>query len=295
MSEGLFFCFLTSFFTTAVAISLSYIARKRLDVVAVMTVASVIIAGSLWLFRTDFSYFNQTRRLGELIIVMLLAGAFTTSAAMVGQRAMRSGHHGIVWIISQSAIVLSFLFGTFWMAEPVTPRKLGGMLVVVFSFVLIGVNKSTGTSRESESRRMNWKIWAFLNFFLVGSFQILSALPSYWPAWTDPAQLRPALGNTGMAMSYLVLMLVQRRFPGRRELLLGLGIAVVALPITVTQYMALDALAVVNRVSLAFPLIIGVSMVLFLTYSLFFLKEPTSRGSLIGLATAIAGIVLLSI
>ncbi|MCK5739522.1 hypothetical protein KAH55_10085, partial [bacterium] len=188
MSQGLLFCFLTSVAMTAVAISLSYIARKRLVVVAVMTVASIVIAGSLWVFWTDFSRITQTPQLMELSLVLLSAGIISTCIALVGQKAMRSGHHGIIWIISQSAILLSFLFGIIGMGEPATFRKIAGMLVVMVSFILIGLNKSSGKTAVSGSSHLSWKMWAFINFFLVGLFQILSALPSYWPDWADPAR-----------------------------------------------------------------------------------------------------------
>lgn len=273
----------------------SYAARRSLDFVAIMAVATFLGASLSWLFMSKPQMiFNGTAsRFGELTLVMISSGIIGTIGVIIMQKAMRSGHHGIVWTISQFALIVPFLFGVIVFHEPTTLLKNLGMLCVLASFFAFGLGQSR-TDHQADKSFLFWFPLTLIAFFILGIHQTITLVPGFWQNWEDSANLRGALINTGFFLSYLFAMIYSRRLPNRAALKLGFlsGIFVFVSPITL--FGSMDFLEKINMLSMVYPLAVGICIITFVIYSTLFLKEKSSFSTLAGIGAGIAGLMLIS-
>ena len=209
------------------------------------------------------------------------------------QKAMRSGHHGIVWTISQFALIVPFLFGVVIFREPTTLLKNLGILFVLVSFLAFGLDQSR-TNRQVDKSFHFWFPLTMIAFVVLGIHQTISLVPGFWHNWEDSANLRGALINTGFFMTYLIAVIFSGRLPSNRTVLkLGLlsGILVFISPITL--FGSMDLLAKVNMLSMVYPLTVGTCIIAFIIYSILFLKEKLSFTTFAGIGTGIAGLIFI--
>ncbi|MBN1349454.1 EamA family transporter [candidate division KSB1 bacterium] len=297
MLQGLLFIVLTGILWSIVGIVFGYIARKRFDFIAVMGISTPFNALMTWLFVADHQQlFNDgVSRTPELILVMVLSGIISVIAFIIMQQAMRIGHHGIIWTISQSAMVIPYLFGVLVFGESVPLLKGLGMLVILSSFVLLGIGKNSARLVHGAEAGTSWFILALVAFLLLGIHQSLTTLPTYWHNWQDSARLRIPLIYSGLALGYLTLMFLGRRIANRRELWLALILSAVGIPSNLMLYRGMDLLRQVNMVSISYPLALGITIASFVLYNLCIVREPTSKISLIGLVATVSGLVLISV
>ena len=75
---------------------------------------------------------------------------------------------------------------------------------------------------------------------------------------------------------------------------MALLLTVVGLSAQHCFFMAIDQLEKVNMVSLAFPLALGVCILSFLLYSVFFLKEKNSWRGWLGFSLTLTGMLILA-
>ena len=78
---------------------------------------------------------------------MLSSGIICSFGVILMQKGMRGGHHGIVFTISQSAMIIPFLCGIIIFGEKITLYQLAGMIFVLISFVAFGMG-------QGESKRV---------------------------------------------------------------------------------------------------------------------------------------------
>ena len=89
----------------------SICARKKFDIYSYLltnVIFSAIFTGVI-AASTGNGVFRRENVL--FIIVVMLAGVFNTSGALLMQRALQLGHHGIIFLIAQSAPVVPFIAG----------------------------------------------------------------------------------------------------------------------------------------------------------------------------------------
>ncbi|HEX9973309.1 MAG TPA: hypothetical protein VGD14_14650 [bacterium] len=296
MIEGMLLITLTGLIWCANGIIFSYAARRSLDFVAIMVIATFIGALLSWVFmsKPQMILNGTASRFGDLALVMLSSGIIGTIGVIIMQKAMRSGHHGIVWTISQFALIVPFLFGVIVFHEPTTLLKNIGILCVMASFLAFGSGQSR-SNHQADKSVLFWFPMTLLAFVILGIHQSITLIPGYWKNWQDVANVRGALINTGFFMSYLIALIFSRRLPNREALKLGLlsGIFVFISPITL--FGSMDLLAKANMLSMVYPLAVGTCIIAFIIYSALFLKEKSSFTTLAGIGAGIAGLMLISL
>lgn len=230
-------------------------------------------------------------RCGELILVLALSGLMQALGFWLMQRAMRNGPHALIWTLGQLALVVPFLANVLLWNEPMGLQRFAGLVLIALGVYLCGKSKEEGspTSVQAKSR---WVIPTFLAFACIGTSLSLCTLPSHWSDWEDSARLRVPLLMAFTCLGYLGLRgLAPRR---ERRNLWGYSAASAAgtLAGCAILFVAMDRLEPVRMVALAYPVALGICIVLFALYGRFVLAEPLSR---VGLAAAVSGLILISI
>lgn len=295
MVKGLLLLLTTGILWCCSGVLYSTVARKKLDFAAVMSVTTALNSLLCWLFFVDYEKMaNQPPgTVLRLAGIMFMVGILASTAFIIMQRAMKDGHHGIIWTISQSAMILPFSVGILMFHEPLLFWNGGGMLFVFFSFFLFGIQKNEKTSSRPKNSKWFWL--SLLTFFVLGSAQSLSTIPSYWPGWVDDANLRPPLMSAGFAIGYTAIMLSRKNRPTKETLKYSLLIICTSLPSYFASYASMDALSPFNKVSLVYPVGVGISIVGFVLYSLIILREHSTWSSRLGILFALTGLGLLAI
>ncbi|MCU0643916.1 MAG: hypothetical protein MUC94_06610 [bacterium] len=291
----MFLIVLTGLIWCANGIIFSYAARRSLDFVSIMVIATFLGSALCWIFLSEpHMILNGTAvRFGDLAVTMISSGILGTVGVILMQRAMRRGHHGIVWTISQFALIVPFLFGVIVFHEPTTLLKNLGLFFVLASFLAFGLGQSQSQRQQDKSFRF-WFPMTLVAFFILGIHQSITLIPGYWKNWDDVANLRGSLINTGFFISYLIAIIFSARLPNRAEIKLGLvsGIFVFISPITL--FGSMDLLKKANLLSMVYPLAVGICIIAFIIYSALFLKEKSSFSTLAGIVAGIAGLMLIS-
>jgi len=296
MIEGMFLITLTGLIWCGNGIIFSYAARKSLDFIAIMFTATLLGAILFWIFmsKPQMILNGTASRLSELAIIMLSSGIIGTIGVIIMQKAMRSGHHGIVWTISQFALIVPFFWGIIVFQEPTTLLKNIGILCVLTSFLAFGAGQSR-SQQQADKPILFWFPMTMLAFVILGIHQSISLIPGYWQNWEDSANLRGALINTGFFLSYLIAVIFSGRLPTNRTVLkLGLLSGVLVFISPITLFRSMDLLARANMLSMVYPLTVGTCIIAFIIYSILFLKEKSSFTTLAGIGVGIAGLILIS-
>jgi drug/metabolite transporter (DMT)-like permease len=295
MMKGLLLLFVTGVFWCICGVLYSTVSRKKLDFAVVMSVTTALNSLLCWLFFVDYEKLAEQGApiTLQLTGIMFLVGILSSLAFIIVLHAMKDGHHGIIWTISQSAMVIPFLVGILLFNEPLLFWNGGGMLLVFFSFLIFGLKKNAATI-ENPASSSKWFWLSLSSFFVLGAAQAFSTVPSYWPGWGDAANLRPPLMSAGFALGYSAVMFFRKKWPNQETLKYSLLIVVFTLPSYFTAYWSMDALAAFNKVSLVYPVSVGISIVGFSFYSLGFLREKSNWSSRFGMIFALAGLGLLA-
>jgi multidrug transporter EmrE-like cation transporter len=149
-------------------------------------------------------------------------------------------------------------------------------------------------SKHGRSKPLSWFPYALGAFLGLGSLQTMMSVPSRWAGWEDTYQMRVPLLLTGMALANLVIRMFQKGGSGARPwgyVLFGVVSALVSQRL---MFWAIDLLAETGQAGLAFPVAINACVLGFAAYSLFWIKEPTNRYHLLGMAMGFAGILLMT-
>jgi len=144
----------------------SYIARKSMkfaSVIGVQAAWGVILS---WILISNFKLLmtREIPQIALLSVVLIGSGILCAAGMMIMQRALKIGHHGIVFTISQSAMIIPFLFGVIVLGERVDYLKWIGLFFVIFSFITFGSEQSTRTGTEGCKKSYIWFILALLVF-----------------------------------------------------------------------------------------------------------------------------------
>jgi len=293
MVKGLLLLLITGVLWCICGVLFSIVSRKKIDFAVVMSVTTALNSLLCWLFFVDYEKITNAPEVRSLVGIMFLVGILSSLAFIIIQHAMKDGPHGIIWTISQSAMVIPFLAGILLFQEPLLFWNGGGMLLVFCSFVLFGIKKNTPpiTNQNVSSK---WFWLALSSFLVLGTSQAFSTVPSYWTGWVDSANLRPPLMSAGFALGYSGVMFYRKKRPTTESLKYSLLITLFTLPSYFTAYWSMDALSAFNKVSLVYPVSVGISIIGFGFYSLGVLREKSSWSSRFGMIIAVTGLGLLA-
>ena len=295
---GLLLVVLVGLIWAGAGAALSQGARRGVDPIGLFGLASIFILVGAWAILPDYGELvaGPPQRLIELAAVVIAGGAIVAAGTVCVQLGMGRGHHGVVWTISQSALVIPFVAGIAMFGEPFVIHRGLGVALVVASLALLGAAKEQAEHDAARPRtRVSWFGFALLALVLLGISQTCMSVPSHWDDWQDTANLRVPLLAIGRVSPMLVLLAVRRPRLNRAAILPVAYLTFNGICSHQILFIGMDKLRAADMVSIAFPMAVGTCIVAFAGYSLLIIRESVSRRRLLGIAAGIAGVTLVAV
>ena len=295
MVAGILIAVSAGAFWTLSGIANSLCARYKLSIVTYLF-SNVLCSFLLSVFLCVRYHALTLDSVVSLAPILIPSGILNTSGALLLQYAMKSGHHGIVFLLSQSAMIIPFLFGILLFREQPTLLQFAGGALIFAGMVCCAAPKIRfGKKAENNSSR-KWLYYAIFAFLGFGLAQTLMTLPS-WYGLKDAANIRTSclyFGST-LIMSVYAGVISPGHFDfSKRLILCGIIVSVLNLISMMLMFHALDHLRAYRLSSIGFPLAIASSLVGFTLYSILILREKCYVLTLAGLLQIIAGGIFIS-
>jgi drug/metabolite transporter (DMT)-like permease len=215
---------------------------------------------------------------------------------------MQKGPNGIVWSITQSGMVITFLCGVIFKGDIVTWVRIAGILVLLAALLLLGLARNNDTTNNSRA----WVWMAFGCFLLCGINQTCAMLATYVPEVRDDFNgvARSVVLNGGAMIPALCWNIASKRGEFLNQLsgcirnkylwiyvAIQQGFGLIAAYFI--QFRCFDYLSAHNLGSAAYPILVASCLLGFAFYSTFGLREKSSLIQKAGMALCILGIVLI--
>jgi drug/metabolite transporter (DMT)-like permease len=292
---GILYAVISGFGWSLVGVAMSFFSRSGLNYRQFQLVYMALVAVLSFAIFSDFEVISsgQAPYLGKLVVVILISGVFNVFGLTLMQRAMRSGHNSLVWVIGQSALIWTFLMGILIFGDTVNWARIMGMLLLLSGMLLPVLKESSAHSTQNRK----WIFLALGGFAMMGIHQMLMVWPSYWPEWQDRADIRAGLQFSGCAFGAWLLYAKERGrvpFPSLNVWAWSAGVALIATGAIRLVYMAIDVLNEHHSASIAIPLVSGFNILCFAIYTTFIIRERNKPIHYIGLALTLTGILALA-
>lgn len=302
MITGLLLTVLAGCIWSLCGIANSYCARFNLSITTYLfsnTLCSCILA-SIFIVRHDVV---SSSSWGTLCAILIPAGIFNTGGALLLQYALKRGHHGIIFLLTQSAMIAPLLAGVLFFGENLSSFQAVGCCAILCGMICCAVPKLSfkkapaseeqAHEEEKKSGRYLWLILALCSFSSYSIAQTMMTLPSLIQL-QDPARMRSALLYLGSALlmtAFGPISGTKLQF-NKKLILLGIIVSILSLLSMVILFSALDRLSMYHLSSIGFPLAIAASLTGFTLYSLFIMKEKCYKMTLLGLLLIVTGGIL---
>ena len=290
MFSGISLAILTGLCWTAFGAVLSFTARGKHNVVAFGIVQNLFCALVSLAFFTTPSALGQGRP--PALFALIFAGGFLNSLAQfVTNRAMKQGHNGLIWAISQSSLIVPFIMAALCFAQSGTPAQWCGITLIIAGIVLPNLRSASGSSASGRALGA-----AFAAFLLFGTVQTLYLLPAMLDI-PDPAHFRPVWAALGMTTGWMATGTICRQSlkPNRAMAILGCSMALISVSSLLLFFLAIDKLNQAGAGNIAIPLMVGSNIFFFTLFSIFKLREKNTWREWSTLALLLAGLVLLAL
>ncbi len=272
-------------------------ARFKLDLVTYLlanTLFSLLLTSLLFIHPNGL----LSRNTALLAGVLIPAGVLNTSGALALQKGLQKGHHGIVFLIAQSALVLPFLTGVVFFGENPGALRWLGAFSILAGMIFCAIPKIMA-EKDGEKSEKGWLFYAVAAFFLFGIAQSMMTVPSYWKGFVDAAGVRTSLIYAGSSFLMVTTALwppVRKTLVFNKPLILcGIVVAVLNTASMGIIFAALDLLSKGGIGAVGFPLAISASLVGFTLYSLFVMREKCYAFTILGLFMILTGGILISL
>ena len=297
MFQGIIYIIFSGICWCLNGIVFSYTAKKSMNFIQIVLISTSLSTIIAWVYFLNYSSTNIAipPKAGMLSVIMIISGMICSFGLIIMQKAMQKGHHGIVYSISQSAMIIPFLYSIIVFNESITLFKTVGIALIILSFIAFGTGQSNSIKNDYKSPFKFWFSLAISSFLIIGIHQILTLLPIYWPNWTDSSNMRVPLLFTGFSIGYIFIFFTHKTKIEKRSILFALMLIPLALPSQFIFYRGMDIFAKLNIVSVAYPLAVGTNIIAFVIYSLFFLKEKSPKIYIAGVLIGVSGLMLLAI
>lgn len=303
--QGLCLTLLTGLIWGGVGILFSLAVRKNLDFPSfVLSASGLIFLISLFVtpdYRAILSG-NAFSKFFDLMFVMLAVAATTNLGILKMKGAMQCGHQGFAWAISQSAMVLPFIFALFFWNEKAHLSRLGGVVLILASFAFLSIrelrqqDKTSNIKSETSKNVLRWIFLSASAFLLIGISQIFSMVPSHWGGWSDKGALRlPLLFAFSLVFWAAYFFIKGGKFHCRATLLHSLAYTVFVISGQITLYKSLDLMAAAKMSSVVYPMSVGTCIMVVVVYSALALREKFGISGLLGILMTLLGIILISV
>ena len=231
-----------------------------------------------------------------------LAAFFNFFMMHLMSHAMQKGPNGIIWSITQSGMVLTFLYGVIFEGDIVTVLRIVGLITILGALLLLGLARDN----QGKEKSRTW-IWMALGCFLLcGTNQICAMIPTYIQEVRDGfnSVARSTVLSTATMVFALIWNIASKRkafFADMKQhihnkylwIFVGVQQGFCLLAAYFIQYRCIDYLSAHNHGSVAYPTLVASCLVGFALYSTFILREKTSFAQKLGMLLCVAGMILI--
>ena len=295
MLVGIIFLVLTAITWVVLGAVISNAAQRGLNLGFIQGAGAIVFA----LLALPLYFFAKISVPYQVLIAVSLAGVGNYTTFLLMNKAMQKGPNGLVWAMIQSAFVVPFLMGVIFFKVPCPTSRIIGLVMLVAAMVLMGVFGKNDDSKD-EKRNYIWIVYTILGFIVAGATQSCANIPSYLIKEESggllTAMFRAGLCSGGIFATFFVHGLVNKKIFEWKGCI---GSTVVMTLATVLAlffvFIGLDRLAAHNAGSIAYPMIVGISIAIFMVYTSIRLKEKLSLPALLGVLLCLAGIVVIAL
>lgn len=294
-STGILFTILTAVLWSGVAAGYRKAGKSGTSLLSLgLLISSLVALISILIALPSLQTGFNRDRLFTLVVMMAASGMTSQCAMIMMARAMDIGHSAITWVITQSAIAVSFLYSIFFLNQTAQLHHTTGLVLLMLSFVF-HARKKKRDSEVSPGNSIRWVLLTVLSFGFIGASQCLILTISSWQDMGAEAHLRIPVSFFSAACLFAILCLSRKKYPNRSTLKFGLPMAAIVSGGQFTLFIAADRLAATNLSSIVFPVAIGGSILGFSLISRFFFKEHFTKRTWAGIALNTIAIILLAI
>lgn len=295
MAVGIIFLFITAIMWVILGAVISHAAQKNLNLGFIQGAGAIVLAAvTLPLyFLTDMSVPYQ------VMIAVPLSGIGNYLTFILMNKAMQKGPNGLVWAMIQSAFVMPFLMGIIFFKVPCPKTRIAGLIMLVLAMIVMGVFGKKDDNKV-EKRSYIWIVFTVLGFLVAGATQSCANLPSYLikeeAGGILTALFRAGLSSGGIFATFFVHGLIDKKiFQWKGCINSTIVMTVATILSLVFTFIGLDRLAKCNVGAIAYPMIVGISIAIFMIYTAIRLKEKLSFPALCGVLLCLGGIVVIAL
>ena len=264
-----------------------------------------VVAGLTIAFSTGAQGPVPARVLAGTLLVYLVAGSINYLGLQAMSAGMQRGPNGVVWGISQSALVGPFVCGILFFGSDPTPYRIAGIASLLLGLMFYARAKGGGAARPAAGGS-SWRCFAFIAFTCFAVQQTLATAPSYFE---ESRLVSPVLRSIASASGSLVCFSVMLANQARHEPVLAnlaaqwrrgrfwayvLSMQFFGLIFAYTLlYPGMDELARHGAGAIAYPLMVASCIVAFTLYARFALRERGSRNTIFALLFCLLGLALM--
>ena len=242
---------------------------------------------------------------GSLKAILLTCGAYAFSGAsnffmlQIMSSAMQSGPNGIIWSITQSALVFPFIGGIIFFGVELTLFRAVGITLLLAALVLFAMTKN------NEHQNGNWKIKAFICLAMCAIQQNITTAPSYFAEARGVSSIVRALSSSGATLLSAMIYNLIKMTPAYKEQIKSSIRNITLWKYTgclqffnlvfayTLFYPGMDVMADHGLGGMCYPMLVGSCIISFTVSSVLLLKEKIKPVQLAALAVCIAGLVFI--
>lgn len=301
MSWGIIFIFIVGFAMAGSGIVQSHVAKQQLNYWAYSSMTffmGSICSFCLLLWVHQKSPIQEIPHYKGTIVMIALAGFTGSFAFAFIQYAMRKGIHGIVWAITQLAMVIPFISAGLIFDEPWSLAKLIGVGAIASSVIFFAFGRFQGEINTLKGHEgMGWLGLTLIAFLLIGASMAFSSVPSYWGVEQSEGSryLRAFVYLFSVFIVYFSGKIITQHRLTRREFKASCFHFAMAMTASNLTYVTLDKLGEVGAAGIVFPVVTIVSIIGVAIYGKFVLREVYTRYHISGMILGILGIVFLAV
>lgn len=217
-------------------------------------------------------------------------------------KAMQHGPNGVIWALTQSAMVFPFMVGIIFYGVQLTVLRLAGIILLLTSLALFG-----GVKSDSGAAKGPWKLPTLIVLIVVIIGQVSVNIPFYYKetkgisncfcilvmmiGYIIPAFIKLLLDKKGGFVQDM-----KKTFSRKEVWLCSVLLLPVAAVIAFTlQIPGMKVMGAHGLGGMCFPLMVGSCIASFSLYSVIVLKEKLKAMELTALILCITGLVCLCI
>ena len=271
-------------------------AKYKLDIITYLL--SNVVCSFLLSLIFCFDYSTPWKNTGVMALIMIPSGMINTSGALLLQAALKRGHHGIIFLIANAAMIIPFFAGILLFGEKPSLIQLCGSAAI---FCGIFCCSAPRLKSPDQKKGTNWFLYAILTFLCFGISQTLMTMTSF-PCFSDyaiPGNSKTTLLYCGcsMLMTMKSLEAVRKRELqfSKKLILCGFLVSLCNLVSMYLMFYALDSLGKAGFASMGFALASSTSLAMFTIYSIFIIREKCYFMTILGLLLIVSGGLILSL